>query len=68
MMDSTELTQEVTNAGAKLIPPVTVGIASATGWTVQDWMYAATIFYVVLQASHLLWKWWKEYRSAKPDA
>lgn len=63
MIETTELTQEVGNAGAKLLPPAVVSVVSASGYTLQDWVFIATIGYLVLQAIHLLWKWRKESRA-----
>lgn len=63
MIESTELTQEITNAGAKLIPPAAVTMVSVAGYTLQDWVFIATIGYLVLQATHLLWKWWRETKA-----
>jgi len=67
MIESTELTQEVSNAGAKLLPPAVVSVVSASGYTLQDWVFIATIGYLILQAVHLLWKWRKEAK-AKQNA
>lgn len=49
-------------AAAKLTPPAAVVAASAAGWSLQDWMYIATIGYIVLQAAYLVWKWRRERR------
>jgi hypothetical protein len=49
----------------KVSPPVTVAIASAQGWGIQEWMYAATLGYIVLQALYLLWKWHKEWKARR---
>jgi len=51
-MDSKERISEVT----KMTPPVTVGIADYFGLSMQDWMYIATIMYIILQAAVLVYK------------
>lgn len=57
-----DLSNEIGAAAAKVSPPLTVAAASASGWGVQEWMYAATFVYVVAQLGYLLWKWWREAR------
>ena len=56
---------EVNAAAMKLSPPTAVLAASVSGWGVQDWMYAATIGYIVLQAGYLVWKWRREWRKRR---
>lgn len=53
---------EASVAAMKATPAVAVMTASVSGWSVQQWMYAATIGYIVLQAGYLCWKWWSEFR------
>lgn len=65
MIDRSALMNEVGSAAAKLSPPAIVVGASVSGWGVQEWMYAVTIGYVVLQAAHLAWKWLREWRAAR---
>lgn len=55
-----ELGEAVGAAAIKSAPPVAVVGASAAGWGVQEWMYAATFVYVVAQLGYLLWKWYRE--------
>lgn len=43
-----------------MAPVGVVAAAAEAGWGVQEWMYAATFVYVVLQALYLLWKWRRE--------
>lgn len=57
-----EIASEIGAAAVKAAPPVTVAAASVHGWGVQEWMYAVTIGYVVLQAGYLVWKWVREAR------
>lgn len=59
---SSELSEAVSAATLKAAPAVAVVGASAAGWGVQEWMYAATFVYVVAQLAYLLWKWWREAR------
>lgn len=58
-----ELASELNSAMAKLSPVAGVATAGAAGWGVQEWMYAATIAYVALQAGYLLWKWRREWKA-----
>lgn len=60
-----ELGSELNSAAAKLSPVVVMGTAEVVGWGVQEWMYAATIAYVVLQAAYLIWKWRDEARKRR---
>ena len=55
-----ELGEAVGAAAIKSAPPMAVVGASAAGWGVQEWMYAATFVYVVAQLGYLLWKWYRE--------
>ena len=58
---------EIGAAGAKAAPAIGVAAASATGWGVEQWMYAATLVYVVAQLGYLLWKWRREWRGRRAD-
>lgn len=63
------LSAEIGRAALKLSPPAAVIWAHMAGWGPQDWMYAVTTLYVVLQSLYLAWKWLREYRAArKADA
>jgi hypothetical protein len=68
MIDRSAFLSDVGTAAAKLSPPAIVVGASAAKWGVQEWMYAATIGYVVLQAAHLGWKWLREWRATRSVA
>lgn len=61
MFDRETLLRDVSVALAKITPPAAVSAASATeGWDAHKWVYILTAGYIVLQAAHLLWKWWRE--------
>ena len=60
-----DIANEVGAAAAKLTPPLVVAAAGVGGWGIQEWMYAATFAYVVLQAGYLLWKWRREWKRGK---
>lgn len=62
------LSDEISVAVAKVSPPVAVIVASAAGWGPQQWMYAATTVYVVLQSIYLGWKGIREYRASRKDS
>ena len=57
---------EVMSEGAKSTLPVTV---SALAWfdavPLNNWLILVSILYVLMQASYLVWKWYKEYKASK---
>lgn len=61
-MFTREIATEAGVAAAKLAPPAAVVTASASGYTLQDWVGIATLIYLALQAAYLAWKWWRESR------
>jgi hypothetical protein len=60
-----ELSNEVGAAIGKASPALGVAVAGASGWGVQEWMYAATFVYVVAQLAYLLWKWHREWKAKR---
>lgn len=55
--------QEIAQELAKAAPPVTVtSWAWLNGLTLDKWVAIATLIYIVLQAAHLVWKWWREFQ------
>ncbi len=50
------------SAVLKTAPMVAVAGASVAGWGVQEWMYAGTLGYILLQGMYLVWKWYREWR------
>lgn len=60
-----EIAAEIQAAGAKLTPVVALAGAKAAGWGPQEWMYALTAAYVVLQGAYLLWKWHREWKARR---
>jgi hypothetical protein len=60
---SQKLASEVGTEAAKVSPPIAVLGVTAQGMTLQEWVYAATLLYIALQAAWLLWKWWKAART-----
>lgn len=60
-----ELRAAAEAAAAKAAFPVTVAAASVGGWGMAEWMYTATIIYVVMQAVYLAWKARNEYRDRR---
>ena len=62
---SANLANEVGVAGVKTAPAVIMSAAAGIGWGVQEWMYAATLAYVVLQGAYLLWKWHREWKAKR---
>lgn len=54
------------NEAAKGAPPAAVALsAHVLGLGLADWVAIATIAYIVLQASFLIWKWWRLSRDRK---
>lgn len=63
-----DLTKEAAVQGAAGTPPVVVSTAAIIGGlTLQEWVLAATLIYVVVQCAYLLWKWWREWRKSLRD-
>ena len=62
------LSNDIGVAAAKVSPPVAVSIAGAAGWGPEEWMYALTAVYVVMQAVYLGWKWVREYRATRKES
>lgn len=63
---ASDMTRDITVAGAKTAPPVAVSLAAHLGaLTLNDWLAIATIVYVVLQTGYLVWKWSREWRAAR---
>lgn len=62
------LANEIGVAAAKLTPPAAVIWAGVAGWGPQQWMYAATTVYVVMQSIYLGWKGIREYRAARKQS
>lgn len=43
----------------KAAPPVTVAGLSVAGVSISDLVLVATLIYIMLQASFLLYRWWR---------
>lgn len=54
----TTMRQETTVETVKAVPAVGGAIASVV--TLNEAVMAATLFYILLQAAYLIWKWRKE--------
>jgi hypothetical protein len=68
MIDRSAVLSEASTALAKLSPAAAVATVSASGWSLQDWVYVVTIAYVLMQGAHLGWKWIREWRAARATA
>lgn len=56
------MSQKLADAGTeatKSAPPLAVLGATIGGFTLQDWVYVATLVYLALQGGWLLWRWYK---------
>lgn len=63
-MITPELKIDLVSEAQKTAPPVVIVAANhVTGMTLNDWVMIATLLYIGLQASWLLWKWWKAYKT-----
>lgn len=62
---NTSFASEVSAAGVKASVPISMSAAAAAGWGVQEWMYAATLVYVIAQLGYLLWKWRREWKGKR---
>lgn len=51
----------------KATPPVTVASATLAGATLNDIVLIATLIYIVLQASFLLYRWWRVHTGRGGD-
>jgi hypothetical protein len=54
--------QDTGLAGLKLSPPAA---AVMLGFTLNEWVAIATLFYIALQAFYLAWKWQRDWRKSK---
>ena len=55
----TELAQQTAYAS----PPLAATGAILVGLTLNEWVAAATIVYIVMQAIYLGWKWHQEWKA-----
>jgi hypothetical protein len=59
----TKMRVAIANEGLKAAPPVTVTVVAwMQGLTLTDAVALATLIYIVLQASYLVWRWIREAR------
>jgi hypothetical protein len=55
--------KEIAEEAVKASPPLVVTVGSwLAGLTINEFVGLTTIFYILLQAGYLIWKWTKEYR------
>lgn len=58
-----DLNTEVVTEAAKSAPPVAVSLASFVGGlSLNNIIGVATLFYIILQAAHLIWKWRRDIK------
>lgn len=60
-----QITSAVTGAAVKASPPLVVVTAAIAGLSLQTWVYVATLAYTVLQISHLIFRWVKDWRATE---
>lgn len=61
-MDDQTIGTSIAAAALKVSPAAAVVAAQVSGMTLQQWMYAATILYCVVQSAYLVAKWVRERR------
>lgn len=59
------IADELPGATLKSSWPLALIGLSFSGWTAQDWFYAISSFFVILQGAYVAWKWRREAK--KPD-
>lgn len=62
---------DVVQETAKATPPAVVAGMTVAGYTLNDIVLLVTLFYVLLQISFLLYKWWRlstEQKTGDGDA
>jgi len=60
---SAEQRQDIATAAYHATPgAVAGGAARYGGLPLSDWLVVASIFFIVLQAGYLVWKWRRDYR------
>lgn len=50
---------DIASEAVKAAPPVTIAGLTVAGVSLNDLVLLATLIYLVLQASFLLYKWWR---------
>lgn len=60
-----EFAGEAQAAAAKLSVPAAVAGSQAIGLSLQEWVYALTAVFIVIQAAYLLWKWHREWKAKR---
>lgn len=58
-----QVADAVTAAAVKASPPLAVVTAAIAGLSLQTWVYVATLAYTVLQISHLVFRWVRDWRA-----
>ena len=58
---------QILAAVGKASPAIAVTTASAGGLSLEQWVFVATLVYLVLQTAHLAWKWARDLRRAKRE-
>lgn len=61
-MQKTDLAAEATKAAF----PAGVSLATLAGVSLHDLVMLATLVYIALQASYLVWKWYRQAKNGGP--
>ena len=61
-------TETIVTEATKSAPPVAISIASFVGGiNLNNIIGVATLFYIILQAAHLIWKWRRDIKRERAD-
>lgn len=61
-------TETIVTEAAKSAPPVAISVASFVGGiSLNNIIGVATLFYIILQAAHLIWKWRRDIKRERGD-
>jgi len=59
---------DIISEAAKSAPPAAVTVvATASGISLNNFIGVATLFYIVLQAGYLVWKWRRDIKRERLD-
>lgn len=58
---------EIAAAGIKAAPAVAVTGAASVGMSLEEWVFVATLVYLVLQILYLAWKFWRDLKKGAND-
>lgn len=66
-MNNHSFSAEFAEQALKGSPPVAVTAGMLAGMQMQDWVFALTLVYLLLQIGYLAWKWIRDIRNNAGD-